>query len=377
MPGTLHEQALDTLQKRIEGALGKELIAQVNCKEYHETHSFDLVRDVASVRRNLTLPGCRPDLVLLNEEGEVLSLVEVVVSHAPERNVHRYAIEHGLQIVEFHLPPPQETDYWGRKTRKTSDEAVLIKRALENFRSGPLLVDDHNLLCQRPRCDSNHPLPLRTVHVQVKDCWKCDKALKVAVGIKDEEHLYPDDFTPDEREFAQQNGVILQTRFSATARQRYLANVCGECDQIQGQFYLFMDPYHDEYRYGVVERKEYGPCDECARRYCQIPDHGEYIDHEDRGCPVCRYLAESVMCHHRQDRECFYPDTCQEQGCYFERREASQRAAALEYDRARQQEEARRRQLQEQKESEWADLKDWFRERTQESAGADPQGAEG
>lgn len=361
MPGTLHEQALDILQERIEGALGKELVAQVNCKEYHETHLVDLVRDAASVRRDYALPGCRPDLAILNEAGKVLSLVEVVVSHAPERNVHRYAIEHGLLIVEFHLPPPEKTDYWGRKKRKASDEAVLIKRSLENFRSGPLLADDHNLLCQRPRCDANHPLPLRVVHVQTKDCWNCHKDMKVAVGARDTEDLYPEDFTPEERKFAQEQGVILQTRFSRTVGARYLANVCGECDQIQGNWFLYMDPYHDAYRYDVVERREYGPCDECAKRYCQISDHGEYIDHEDKGCPTCHYLAELVMCHHRQDRECFYPDTCKGQGCYFQRREESQRAAALQYEQARQAEEARLLEQREQRDREWAELNEWIK----------------
>ena len=361
MPGTLHEQALDVLQERIEGALGKELVAQVNCKEYHETHSVDLVRDAASVRRDYALPGCRPDLAILNEAGKALTLVEVVVSHAPERNVHRYAIEHGLLIVEFHLPPPEETDYWGRKKRKASDEAVLIKRALENFRSGPLLADDHNLLCQRPRCDANHPLPLRAVHIQALDCWNCGRPMRVAVGVKDEGVLYPRHFILGEREFAQQHGVILKNRFSATARESYLANVCGECDQMYGDFYLGMDPLHDTYRFRLVEREQYGPCDKCATYLCSISDHGEYIDHEGQGCPVCRYLAELVMCHHRQDRECFYPDTCREQGCYFQRREESQRAAALEYEQGQQAQEAHLQAQREQRDREWAELNEWIK----------------
>ena len=280
---------------------------------------------------------------------------------------YRYAIEHGLQIVEFHLPPLEETDYWNRKRRNASDEAVLIKRTLEHFRSGPLLVDDHNLLCQRPRCDANHALPLRTVHVQVLDCWNCGKPMKVAVGVKDEGHLYPRHFTPDEREFAQQHGVILQTRFSATARERYLANVCGECDEIYGDFYLGMDPFHDTYRFGSVEREQYGPCEECATYLCSIPDHGEYIDHEDRGCPTCSYLAGRVMCSRVEERECFYPDTCQEQGCYFQRREASQRAAAIEHEQTRRAEETHLQKQRARQDEEWAEFKDWFRKRSEDT----------
>ena len=376
MPGTLHEQALDILQERLEGALGGNLVAQVRCKEYPEDHSVELVRHAASIQRNLTLPGCRPDITILNAASEPLILIEVVVSHAPERNVHHYAIEHGLQIIEFHLPPAEEPTYGSRKARRASDEAVLIKRTLEDFRSGPLLADDHNLLCQRPRCDTNHPLPHRMVHIQVKDCWNCGKNVRVAVGVKDGKDLYPRDFTPGERKFAQQHSVILQTRFSATAGERYLANVCGECDRIQGDFYLFMDPFHDGYRYGVVEREEYGPCDKCAECICVL--HGEYIDHEGHGCPECRYLAERTMCGRVTDRECFYPDTCQEHGCYFQRREQAQRAEeealraqAAEGRQSAAVERAAREQRRQAEVAEWAQLNEWINARAKGSANTD------
>lgn len=377
MPGTLHEQAIDILQERLEGALGGELLVQFWCKEYPESHSIDLLRSAASIRRNLALPGCRPDLTTLDTAGNPVVLIEVVVSHAPERNVQVYAIERGLEVVEFHLPPTAKNlPYESWRPRKSSDEAVLIKRALTNFRDGSLVADDHNLLCPRPQCEEGHSLPLRQVSVEVKDCWKCEEAVTVAVGRKDSNSLYPDDFTSEERVFAREQGVILERRFSNTVGRRYLANVCGKCDQIQGNWFLYEDPFHDTYRYVLAQREVYGPCDKCAEYLCLL--HGEYVDHENHGCPECRYLAERTMCGQVIDRECFYPDTCQEHGCYFQRREQARRAEeevwhaqAAERRQAAAAERAAREQRRQAESTEWAQLNEWINARAEDSADVD------
>ena len=85
--------------------------------------------------------------------------------------------------------------------------------------------------------------------------------------------------------FAKDNGVTLDRRFSATVQARYLANICTECDQIQGNWFLYMDPYHDRFNLHLAERQVYGPCDRCAERYCLT--HAEYLDYDGhRQCPT-------------------------------------------------------------------------------------------
>jgi hypothetical protein len=221
--------------------------------------------------------------------------------------------------VEFHMNATKEM-IEGRKRQPTLDKALVIKSRLEDIRSGHLHVDGHNLLCQRPRCSNcREPLPRRTISIRTTDCWKCGKNVKVAVGSKDSEDLYPSDFTSTEREFVRQQDVLLQVRYSATAKERYLANVCGNCDQIQGNWFLYDDPHHDRFMLHTTERSEYGPCDACAEHFCH--SHGKYYDYGgDSNCPTCRYEAECTPCRHDEARECFYPDTCRAQGCYFLRR---------------------------------------------------------
>ena len=193
-----------------------------------------------------------------------------------------------------------------------------------------------------PVCtDCGTPLPLRTVNVLTKDCWNCDQYVRVAVGSKETGHIYPQNFTEDELAFAASHGVTLDVRYSNTVRESYLANVCGACDQIQGNWFLCHDPFHDTYRAAVAELQGYeGPCDKCTERNCDL--HGTYHTYEAQSeCPTCREMAKRTPCGQYDGRECFYPTTCAEQDCYFTRRqEARPREVEERVEKARNTKEA-------------------------------------
>ena len=163
--------------------------------------------------------------------------------------------------------------------------------------------------------------------------------MRVAIGSRSSEHLYPGNFTDAELAFARGHGVALEVRYSATARGSYLANVCGSCDTILGNWFLYQDPFHDTYRIAVADRQGYeGPCDRCSELHCEL--HGVYHDYEAEGqCPSCLDAAKVTLCRDHEGRECYYPETCDEQGCYFVRQEkARQREAEERVEVARQME---------------------------------------
>lgn len=183
--------------------------------------------------------------------------------------------------------------------------------------------------------------------------------VNVATGDKDGERLEQDYFTTEEIAFAQESGVTLERRFSATVGAKYLANVCTKCDQIQGNWFLYMDPFHDRFNLQKTQRQVYGPCDRCATYYCLT--HGEYMDYRNGGqCPACLEESERVMCPNNPDRQCFYPHRCEETGCYFLNRE-QERSEQLE--RAEQQQQRERNEQYEQQKSAWAELQEWFNQR--------------
>lgn len=350
MPGPLHEQAVEALYGRLIKSLGRKLLVTAECNECPDELSIDLLQGVAEVERNVAIGPVIPDLALLDDSGSPLTFVEVVVSHPPGRNVHRYAIEHGIQIVEFDLAAGGRPLGQTGRRRKALEEALAIKTRLRELREGQPRVDAHNLACERPRCSAcGIPLPLRTVTIVTKDCWNCGKAVDVAVGSRESGHLYPAQFNASELAFAEAHGVTLEVRDSATAKEKYLANVCRACNQIQGNWFLYQDPFHDSFHLHKAERTGYdGPCDKCSERICNL--HGVYRAYEADGeCPTCLAQSRVTPCREREGRECYYPATCAAEGCYFTRREhARQREEQERLSKARKAEDAALKALDEE-----------------------------
>ena len=312
---TPHERAVSILETHIRESLGGDLSATAICNECSEELSINLVKDAATVARNIKVGTVRPDLTAFDTEGNPIRFIEIVDKHAPESNVHEYAVANNIEVVEFHLNAPRE--FVGYRRNRALDASLTVKARLEDLVAKRLEIDAHNLLCPRPKCqDCSTPLPLRTVTVSLKDCWKCGQNVSVAIGYKDGQALEQDEFTKEELAFARGSGVTLERRFSATVGAKYLANVCTSCDQIQGNWFLYQDPYHDRFNLPQSKKESYGPCDKCATRICLT--HGEFFDYDgDRECPHCVAESEKTMCPHNPERECYYPDKCDEEGCYF------------------------------------------------------------
>ena len=365
---TPHQQAISVIEGLVADNIGGSLEASASCNQCSEDLSVNLVDGVAGVHREKRVGTVWPDLCLVDGDEKPIRFIEVVDSHAPESNVHEFALTNGVEIVEIHLRA--EREFTGRRRNKALDAALTVKARLRELAGGLIQIDAHNLLCSKPPCkECGTPLPLRTVEIRTTDCWNCGQNVDVTVGYKDGESLWQDMFTDEEIEFAQENGVTLDRRFSATAGEKYLANVCTGCDRIQGNWYLYMDLFHDRFNLFRSERRHYGPCDSCATRYCMT--HGEYLDYRRTDqCPACLAEAQTVMCPDRQDRECFYPGKCQESGCYFVNRDQQQLREQQEWERQqqdiREQQQRRTQQESEQRRQEWAQLNDWFRnQRTQ------------
>ena len=341
---TPHEKAVGIIAQLVTKNLGGSLDATAPCTQCNGELTINLVAGASSVSREKLMGTVRPDISLLDENGEPARFIEVVDSHAPEGTVHEQALQNGTEVVEIHLRA--EREFTGRRRNKALDASLTVKARLQELAAGRLVIDAHNLLCRRPKCrECGTPLPLRTVMVRTKDCWNCGQNVNAATGDKDGEGLEQDYFTTEEIAFAQENGVTLERRFSATVGGKYLANVCTGCDQIQGNWFLYMDPFHDRFNLQKTERQVYGPRDRCATSYCLT--HGEYMDYRGSSqCPSCLEEAERVMCPNKPDRECFYPHRCEEGGCYFLDREQQRREQLEQAEQQQRIDQERREQQQ-------------------------------
>ena len=169
----------------------------------------------------------------------------------------------------------------------------------------------------RPRCPGcSSPLPLRTITIEARLCWNCEETVNVAAGSKDHAPMTQALFTREERDFAHRHGVLLDRRYSHTVKSRYLANVCPKCDHMQGDWFIYFDPYRDVLSRQLAQREAHGPCDRCSTSSC--PRHRAYIDYDGANrCPLCLREAETIACSVRTDLLCTHPDGCRRHGCYL------------------------------------------------------------
>ena len=365
---TSHDEAVSIIEKLASGSLGGILEATGDCNQCTEKLRINLLEGASSLSREQSVGTVRPDISLFDENGKPVRFIEVVDSHAPESTVHAFALENHIEIVEIHLRADKE--FIGTRRNKALDASLTVKARLQELADGRILIDAHNLLCGRPKCrECGTPLPMRTITVSAKDCWKCGGNVTVATGDKDGQGLEQDYFTTEEIEFAHENGVTLERRFSATVGEKYLANVCTQCDQIQGNWFLYMDPFHDRFKVHKTQRQTYGPCDQCSTFYCWT--HGEYVDYGGANdCPTCLAEAERVMCPNNTDRDCFYPDKCEESGCYFLNREQQRNDLRDQlkqdqriYQRHREQQRRDQQEQYEQQQRKLAEFQEWFNRR--------------
>ena len=187
---TPHDEAVAIIEQLLTENLGGNLEATAACNQCSEELTINLLEGASSVSREKLVGTVRPDISLLNEDGEPVRFIEVVDSHAPEGTVHEQALQDGTEVVEIHLRA--EMEFTGRRRNKALDTSLTAKARLEELAAGRIVLDAHNLLCRRPKCRvCGTPLPLRTVTVSTKDCWKCGQKVNVATAYKDGESLEP------------------------------------------------------------------------------------------------------------------------------------------------------------------------------------------
>ena len=260
MNRSAHQQAVETLHRLISDSLGGELFADFPCNKCPMVHPVDLVRGVTGIEFGAKSEDVPWDLLLFGRHSAPVMSVSVVSGNGPVSPV-----ESELCVVEFHLVAKRR-GRGNRQRRPSLDSGLAVTTRLAELSAGRLYVDRHNLECPRPLCiKCRQTLPLRTISIREIACWDCGLPSKIALGTIDGKILYPDEFTQDEREFAVKcGGVTLGVRSNSAFGDSYLANVCGKCGSVQGDWTLDVDVHERTLRSGSDQRVEFGPCGWCA-----------------------------------------------------------------------------------------------------------------
>lgn len=219
------------------------------CQYCYAEHSGNLLKKIKSVRVEHNMTVCQPDIALFDDNDKVFAVVEVVVTHKPEKQTVEYYEEENIILIQINLKSDRDLDELERKIAK------------------PDLV----ATCYNPKCKVCGYFQQKTTMTIVKGpCWKCNSTMKVAIveaGIERGSSVGPDKFTSKEIDLARSRGVMIKEHYSKTLGKKYLANTCSKCGAFAGEHYLFTD-YHAPASYGELPSIPLDVgyhCDNCSK----------------------------------------------------------------------------------------------------------------
>lgn len=268
------ERAAECIREKIENENVFEFVWQ--CRECDEVHVGNMLKKAESVCLEYNLGICRPDVALLDEDGKVVIVIEVVVTHKPEPEVMSYYKDNKIGCLQINV-----SDF---------DDCENVERKL--------MRPDFVNLCPTPTCKKCGERMQKAKMVIVNtNCGYCLGEIKLAMilmKVNSQNQIYnPVYFTKEEIELANTNGANIQIKYSNQAKKSYNANVCGRCDNFIGEYDI------EEYYYYPHEKEiELGyKCYKCLESDRQKNEekkeekcrcYDKIIETDVKTCPKCQ-----------------------------------------------------------------------------------------
>ncbi len=224
------------------------------CKYCKEMHNGNLLKKAHTVKLEYNLKECQPDIALLDDENNVYAIIEVIVTHKPDKNALNYYKNNNIVLIECMLTNDLDLVDIDLKLKKPDSVNVC-----------------HNHKCKK--CGNY----LTKLHMYINEaaCYRCGNNLKYAYIMSQtgdmvrgqSNHIYPDDFNNKEINLARSNGVVLKKQYSKTSGYSYLANSCNNCNTFIGNHYMFTE-YISQEDYSEAEKNKHDvgyQCEHCNR----------------------------------------------------------------------------------------------------------------
>lgn len=206
----------DKIQKHLEQQAPLEL--QWNCSACGGQHTGNLLKKATLVELEYNLGYCQPDIALLDERGVAVAVIEIIVTHPPEKSTLDYYKNNHIAVVSYELE---------------TDEDI-------NRLESSILKPDNVDVYTNPKCSKcgSYKAKKRLLIIE-GNCWKCGELMKVEALRGD--MGYEGSFSKSDIQLATDNGVFMKQHNSRTAKIRYFASTCRKCGAFVGDHYLFTD----------------------------------------------------------------------------------------------------------------------------------------
>jgi hypothetical protein len=247
----LHKSFKVLLGHLIKSNLEQERSMQMswNCPFCDKVHTGNLLKKAKKVEIEYNLGVCRPDIALLDENGGVIAVIEIVVSHAPEKSALVYYEKNKIILLQINL------------------ESDLELNNLDEKISHPDII----YACTIPRCkECGQFKEDKFMTIIDGECWKCKRPIKAATIYSSGyslRNVRPSQFSEESIKFAKSKGVIIKSNYSKTTRSQYALITCGHCKAFIGDHYIFTD-YISPAGFGSIPSIDYHigyRCQNCGK----------------------------------------------------------------------------------------------------------------
>ncbi len=163
--------------------------------------------------------------VALMDRTTAVAAIEIKVTHeVDEKKDKRLSIPF-IEVDGFEIL--QEPQVW--KPIKDRFKPKTCAKCLSNF-------EKFKLKTSKIAKDTNIEIPTSYYRYAPHTCWKCNKEILVFTWPH---HKVNDKKPPTKKPIPK----TIFNRYSTTAQEKYWVNTCLYCNNIQGDFYLYAEPY--------------------------------------------------------------------------------------------------------------------------------------
>jgi hypothetical protein len=100
-----------------------------NCYICKQNHNFNILNGIYDAKDEYSMEICRPDIALINENGKVPIVIEIIDTHEPEKSVIEYYMKENIILILIKL------------------DSIDDLENIENKIKYPLAVIYNNLVC--------------------------------------------------------------------------------------------------------------------------------------------------------------------------------------------------------------------------------------
>lgn len=188
----------------------------------------NLLAKTVSVKEEYDLKFCQPDIALLDVDGRVIVVIEIVVTHKPEEIVLHHYERDGIVLIQINLSSDEDLEKIEEKITCPDVVTFCLNSECSNFKK---YTSERKLVFTDAKCKRCNQ-PMRTCQVQV------DSAFGTFIPP----------MTEDEIGKAQSKGVRFKIMEDKTTEKKQTVISCLNCDNMDERMRIYYKRMRSRYR---------------------------------------------------------------------------------------------------------------------------------